>query len=212
MIRELISTVVVLSFLTVPATATEWKIDNVHSSVQFKVRHMVVSRTKGEFRDFEGTIQYDGDLSKGSVNMTIKTASLNTNDEGRDKHVRSEEFLDAAQYPIMTFSSTKVVALDDSKFELTGKLTIKDVTKEVTFDGEYFGETTDPWGNVRMGFSASTKINRQDYHVSYSNTLDSGGLMVGDEVQILLEIEAIKVKPKESSDKEEPLAPETTGE
>lgn len=200
MIKHLVSSVVALSFLAVPATAAEWKIDKVHSSVQFKVRHMVVSRTKGEFRDFEGTIQYDGDLAKGSVNMTIKTASLNTNDEGRDKHVRSDEFLDAVKYPVMTFVSNKIVLGADDSFKLTGDLTIKDVTKEVTFDCEYFGETTDPWGNLRMGFSASTKIDRHEFHISYSGILDSGGLMVGNEVEILMEIEAIKVKPEKSGE------------
>lgn len=200
MIRQFVSSVVALSLLTVPAIAAEWKIDNVHSSVQFKVRHMVVSRTKGEFRDFEGMIQYDGDLAKGSVTMTIKTASLNTNDEGRDKHVRSEEFLDAVKYPVMTFTSKKIVVGKDGGFRLTGDFTIKDVTKEVTFDCEYFGETIDPWGNARMGFSASTKIDRHEFHISFSSTLDSGGLIVGNEVEILLEIEAIKVKPEKSAD------------
>lgn len=200
MIKKLVSLAVVFSFLTIPATAAEWEIDRVHSSVQFKVRHMVVSRTKGDFTDFEGMIQYDGDLAKGSVNMIIQTASLNTNNENRDKHVKSDDFLDVEKYPVMTFNSNKIVVGADGRFTMTGDITIKDVTKEVTFDCEYYGETADHRGNMRMGFSASTKIDRQEFHIAFDNLLESGGLLVGNEVEILMEIEAIKVKSEESAE------------
>ena len=182
-----------------PAVAAEWTIDKTHSSVQFKVRHMVVSRTSGTFNDFAGSIIFDGDFSTGSTELTLQAASLYTANEDRDNHVTSEEFLDVKKYPTIKFISKKIVTGKEGKFKLTGDLTIKDVTKEVTFDCEYFGETLDPRGNTRMGFSAEARINRQDFNVKFDGVLESGGLVVGNEVSIFLEIEAIKQKPEEKS-------------
>ncbi len=191
--------VATLAFLTLSsnASAETWNIDPAHSSITFEVTHMVISKVRGRFTDFSGAVNFDGkDISHGSVSVTAKTASVNTDNEDRDEHLRSDEFFDAEKYPTMTFKSTKVSDIKDGKFKLTGDLTIKDVTKEVTFDCEFRGVVNDLWGNIRAGFSAETTINRQDFNVSWSAVLEGGGLALGNDVDLKLEFEAIKAKPK----------------
>jgi len=183
------------------AQAETWNIDASHSSVSFEVTHMVISKVRGRFTDFSGVINFDGkDISHGSVKVSAKTASVNTDNEDRDEHLRSDEFFDAETYPTMTFTSTKVSEVKDGKFKLTGDLTIKDVTKEVTFDCEFPGVVKDPWGNTRAGFSAETTINRQDFGVTWSTVLEGGGLALGNDVDLKLEFEAIKAKPKDQTE------------
>lgn len=177
------------------ARAEKWEIDVAHSSVGFSVRHMVVTKTHGKFNDFNGYIDFDGkNVEKGSVEITAQIASIDTDNKKRDDHLRSPDFFDAEKFRTMIFKSKKVIKGKGSEFKLEGDLTIKDVTKEVTFDCEFNGVINDPMGNTRAGFSATAKINRQDFNVKWSKSLDAGGLVVGDEVKINLEIEAVKTQ------------------
>jgi polyisoprenoid-binding protein YceI len=170
--------------------AEDWKVDKVHSWVGFEVSHLVVSKTKGRFTDFEGEVKFDGkDLTKGTVNFTVQTASINTEDEKRDAHLKSPDFFDAEKFPTMTFVSKKVVVEDDDEFKLVGDLTIRGVTKEVTFECEFRGSIDTPWGFKKAGFSAETTIDRQEFDVSWSQSLDAGGLVVGNDVELILELE-----------------------
>ena len=196
MIKKVLGVMFLTLALSVSVFADEWTIDKTHSSVSFKVRHMVVSKVKGGFDDFSGTVQFDGsNLTTGSVEMTIDVASIDTDDAGRDKHLVSADFFDAATFPKITFKSKKVIA-DGDNYKIVGDMTMKDVTKEVTFDVEFSGTVDDPWGNTRAGFSASTTIDRQEFNVSFSKTLDNGGLVVGNDVEIELELEIVKAKPE----------------
>jgi polyisoprenoid-binding protein YceI len=173
-------------------SAEKFTLDASHSTVEFAVRHMVLSTVKGQFSDISGTILYDeNDLSRSSIEVVIKVASINTNNAKRDDHLKSPDFFDAGTFPEITFKSTKIEKTGDS-YLLTGTLTMRNVTKEISFPFEVTGRLTDPWGNIRMGAEASLKINRQDYGISWSKTLDGGGLVVGDEVKIGLSVEAIK--------------------
>ncbi|HPF34766.1 MAG TPA: YceI family protein [Candidatus Krumholzibacteria bacterium] len=174
------------------AQAATYAIDASHSSVSFKVRHMMVSKVKGFFEDFEGTIEFDEtNMKSAKVNAVIQMASVNTNDEKRDGHLRNEDFFDVAKYPTMTFTSTGVKQ-DGDDWLLMGDLTMHGVTKPVTLELEYNGTVEDPWGNTRVGFSAEGEIDRTEFGIVYNSTLDKGGLAVGNEVEIMLEIEAIK--------------------
>ena len=187
---------VVFVFLAVSfSQAEKWDIDGAHSSIGFSVSHLVISKTTGKFKEFNGAINFDGkDLKTGSVEMTVVVNSINTEDENRDKHLRSADFFDIEKFPNMMFKSTKIHDVNGNKFKLTGDLTIKDVTKEVTFDAEFNGVVNDPWGNTKAGFTAETTINRQDFNITWSNTLDGGGLVVGNDVKINIELELAKAK------------------
>jgi polyisoprenoid-binding protein YceI len=174
--------------------ADTYTIDKAHSSVLFVVKHMVISKVKGEFNEYTGVIQYDeADVAKSSVEVTIKTASIGTRDEKRDGHLRSPDFFDAEKYPEITFKSKRIEKSEDG-FVAVGDLTMRGVTKEIKIPFEITGFVTDPWGNTRMGVSAELKIDRQDYGISWSQKLDAGGLVVSDTVEIELEIEAVKAK------------------
>ena len=176
------------------ALAASWKIDPAHTTVEFKIRHLMISWVKGVFTNVEGTVIInESDQARSSVNIQIETASINTNNKKRDDHLRSPEFFDVATYPVMTFVSKKVVIANGQPVEIVGDLTIRDVTREVTLEVEDFSQVvTDPWGNTRRGATASTKINRKDYGLTWSKTLETGGVVVGDEVRISLEVEMIK--------------------
>jgi len=195
MLKKLLIFITAIMIFAVGAQAETWTVDATHSSIGFSVSHLVISKTRGNFRDFEGTINFDGkNLAGGSVEVSAKIASVDTDDEKRDGHLKSNEFFDGGKYPTMSFKSTGVVVGSGSEFKLVGDLTIKDVTKEVTFDCEFVGVVADPWGNTRAGFSAATTIDRQDFGVSWNKTLDAGGLMVGNDVKITLELEAVQMK------------------
>ncbi|MFQ5498393.1 MAG: YceI family protein [Candidatus Zixiibacteriota bacterium] len=198
MFKRLLAFSILVISLALPAVADDWKVDGVHSSVNFSVRHMIISNVKGTFGDISGDVGFDGkNVEAGSVAFTIQIASIDTDNEKRDKHLRSEEFFNAEKYPTMSFASKEVRADSSSKFILTGDLTLKDVTKEVSFMCEFNGVVTDPWGNTRAGFSAESTIDRQEFNITWSNTLDGGGLVVGNDVKISLEIEIVKVVPEE---------------
>ena len=180
--------------LALPAVAAKWEVDKAHSSVNFKVSHMVISTVNGRFDTFDGTVNFDPeDLAKGSVEMTIDVASISTDNEKRDGHLKSADFFDVEKYPKITFKSKKVILGEGKHFQLVGDLTIKDVTKEVTFDCAFHG-AVDFMGTTKAGFACTTTIDRQDFHVNWSKTLDNGGLVAGDEVEITVDLELNKAK------------------
>ena len=168
-----------------------WTIDASHSSVEFAVRHMMVSKVKGRFATFAGTITIDDDPLQSHVEATIDVASVDTHDKGRDDHLRSADFFDAATYPQMTFASTGVRPARGD-YVLTGDLTIRGVTRPVELALELNGVNPDPWGGLRAGFTAETEINRKDFGLTWNAAIETGGVVVGDRIKIQLEIEAIK--------------------
>jgi polyisoprenoid-binding protein YceI len=171
---------------------TRWTLDPAHSQVEFRVRHMMISTVKGFFPGVEGTIHVDDeDLSRSSVEVEIETASIDTRNEDRDTHLRSGDFFDVETYPVMRFRGRRVEGIAE-RFRVVGDLTIRDATREVTLDGETLGSGTDPWGNERMAFRAETKINRKDFGLTWNQALEAGGVLVGDEVTIVLEVQAVR--------------------
>jgi polyisoprenoid-binding protein YceI len=175
-----------------PAGTTTWKIDPSHSSVEFAVKHLMISTVKGRFADIEGTVHIvDGAPSRSSVTATLKAASIDTRTGQRDDHLRSADFLDAVNFPEITFQSTRVSG-DASEFTVTGNLTIRGVTKEITLQAQNEGAGKDPWGGERIGFSATTKLDRRAFGLTYNQALETGGVLVGNDVKISIEVEVIK--------------------
>jgi polyisoprenoid-binding protein YceI len=195
MLRGVLFSAAILALSTTGASGETWKIDPAHTSVGFSVKHLVITTVNGNFTDFAGTIDFDGkDVSTGSVEMTIKSASVDTRQAKRDEDLRSSSFFSVDSFPTIKFKSKKVIKGEGNTFKLIGDMTMKDVTKEVTFDCLFNGVIQDPWGGTRASFTADTHINRQDFHINYSKTLDNGGLVAGNDVNIHLEIEAVKAK------------------
>lgn len=188
------------AILSMPAGAatSEWKIDPAHSSAQFSVRHMAISTVRGAFSKVNGTIVLDDkDITKSTVDVTIDVSTVDTREPGRDNDLRSDKFFDVAHFPTMTFKSKKVEQVTTGKLKVTGDLTIRGTTKEVVLDVE--GPTApikDPFGFIRAAANATTKINRQDYGVKWNATLDNGGVVVGDDVNITIDAEMVKPAPK----------------
>ena len=176
-----------------PQTST-WDIDPVHSTVEFKVKHMMIANVRGHFSKVSGVLTRDeSDVTKSTVEASIEAASIDTRDDQRDAHLRSADFLDVENHPWLTFVSTKINKLGIGEVAVEGDLTIRGVTQPVTFNVE--GPTPpikDPWGNVRIAVSATTKINRKDFGLTWNTALETGGILVGDEVTITLEIEFVK--------------------
>jgi polyisoprenoid-binding protein YceI len=185
----------VLSLPAAAATST-WNIDPAHSSAQFSVRHLAISTVRGTFSKLNGTVQLDeSDITKSTVNVSIDVATVDTHEPDRDADLRTDKFFDVAKYPTMTFKSKKVEQVAPGKLKVTGDFTLHGVTKEVVLDVE--GPTPpvkDPWGNQRAAVSASTKINRQVYGVKWNANMDNGGVVVGDDVSITLDVEMVKAK------------------
>jgi polyisoprenoid-binding protein YceI len=170
-----------------------WVIDNSHSHVQFTVRHMMISKVRGRFANFSGSVNFDEQTpANSSVNVQIEAASIETKDEKRDGHLVSPDFLDAANHPYLTFVSKRVVAKDETHGTIYGDLTIRGVTKEVALEVEYNGQAKSPWGTTSAGFNASTKINRKDWGLNWNVALETGGVLVGEEVSIEIELEIVK--------------------
>jgi polyisoprenoid-binding protein YceI len=193
--KKLIVGIIALAIAAPSLSAAVWDFDKAHSNIGFTVRHMVITKVQGKFDDFSGTISFDGkDLSAGSVDVSIKTASINTGVANRDNHLKSNDFFAADSFPQLTFKSKKVVPGADGAFKIVGDLTMRGVTKEVTLDATFNGTIKDPMGNSRAGFTASARINRQDWGISWSKTLDSGGLVASNDVDINLDIEAVEHK------------------
>lgn len=196
LLTRAISVATLAATLSLPAAGatSTWQIDPNHSAAQFAVRHLAISTVRGAFTKVNGTIQLDDkDISKSSVNVTIEADSVDTRVPNRDKDLRSDHFFDVEKYPTITFKSTKVDQVEPGKLKVTGDLTIHGVTKPVVLDVE--GPTAavkDPWGNQRAAANATTKINRQDFGVKWNATMDGGGLVVGDDVAITIDVEMVQ--------------------
>ena len=189
MIQRLALTLIVLFVMVTSLSAATWKVDVAHSSVNFSVKHLVISTVNGGFDEFAGSLDWDGkDLATGKVDFTIQLSSVDTDNAKRDEHLVSPDFFDAAKYPTITFKSTRVITGEGSSFKLIGDMTMLGVTKSVTFDCEFNG-TANFMNTTKAGFSASAKIDRQEFGVSWSKALDGGGLVVSDDVKISLELE-----------------------
>jgi len=182
--------------LSLPAAAanSNWQIDPAHSSAMFSVRHLAISTVRGAFSKVTGYVVFDDkDVSKSTVEVTIDANSVDTRVPDRDNDLRSEKFFDVAHYPSITFKSRRVEQLAPGKLKVTGDLTIRGTTKEVVLDVEGpTGPVKDPWGNTRNAATATTKINRQDFGVKWNATLDNGGVVVGDDVSIVIDVELVK--------------------
>lgn len=173
---------------------TNYQIDPSHSNIQFSIRHMMISNVRGTFTGVKGTISFDPqNVQASGIQAEIDVSSVNTGDANRDTHLKSADFFDVAQYPTMTFVSTQVEKIGDSEYRVTGNLTLHGVTKPVvlTID-EVADEAKDPWGNVRIAAAAKGKINRKDFGLNWSAALETGGVLVGDEVNMEFDVQAIK--------------------
>jgi polyisoprenoid-binding protein YceI len=170
-----------------------WSIDTSHSEVGFSVRHMMISTARGSFHKFGGTVEFnEADPVASTVDITIDVASIDTRDEKRDGHLKSADFFDVENYPVMTFKSAKVEKTGDATGKLHGDLTIKGVTKPVTLDVEYLGQAKSPWGTTSAGFAAKVSIDRKDFGLNWNVALETGGILVGDKVNIAIELEIVK--------------------
>ena len=178
---------------TPTGTTTTWKIDPSHSHVEFAVKHLMISTVKGRFAGVEGTVRLDeSNPQAAAVDVRIDVASIDTREAQRDAHLRSADFFDAEKYPTLTFSATRIQDRKGNTFTLAGDLTIHGVTRPVNLDVTEEGRTRDPWGNERLGVSATTKIKRSDFGLTWNQALEAGGVLVGDEVKVLLELELLK--------------------
>ncbi len=185
---------VLLNAAYTSAETARYEVDPDHSIVEFKVAHMVISKTTGHFKDYTGFIEMDPDAGTvKSIEATIKTASVTTNQEKRDTHLRNPDFFDVEKYPTMVYKM-KTYKKSGDGYTAIGDLTLHGVTKEMTLTGNINGVTKDPWGNTRAGFTAEGKVDRKDFGMVWNKALDSGGLIVGDDVLIKLDIECIKAK------------------
>jgi polyisoprenoid-binding protein YceI len=170
-----------------------WNIDTAHSAVHFSVRHMVVSKTRGRFAKWSGKLELDPkQLSQAKVEVEIDPASIDTGDAQRDAHLRSPDFFEVEKFPKATFKSTKVEDRGNGRLAVEGNLTLRGVTRPVVLDATYEGVGKDPWGGERIGFSATTTLIRGDFNVNFNKALDQGGVLVGEKVELNLEVEALK--------------------
>ncbi|MCA9984207.1 MAG: YceI family protein [Anaerolineales bacterium] len=170
-----------------------WQIDLAHSHINFSVRHMMISTVRGTFDSFSGTVEFDPETPAAtSVNVSIDAASINTREEKRDEHLRSGDFLDVANFPAITFVSKRVEPAGADSGKLIGDLTIHGVTREVVLDVDYHGQAKSPWGTTSAGFSASTKIKRDDFGLTWNVALETGGWLVGNDIKIEIEVEVVE--------------------
>jgi polyisoprenoid-binding protein YceI len=182
-----------MAVITAPSTVT-WKIDPAHSRAEFKVKHMMISNVKGSFSGLSGTLIEDpADPTRSQVEASIDIGTINTSDEQRDTHLKSADFFHHDQHPVITFKSTRVEKKAEEEYAVTGDLTLRGTTRPVTFAVEGpSAPGNDPWGNTRIGLSATTKINRKDFGLTWNAALETGGILVGEDVQITLDVQFIK--------------------
>ena len=172
---------------------TKWTIDPSHSEIQFKVKHLMVSYVTGQFKNFNASVETDGDdFTTAKVRFTAEVNSISTNNEQRDGHLKNSDFFDADNHPELTFESSKLEKINEDEFNVLGILTMRGISKEVVLHAEYGGIMLDPWGNSRTGFSISGKINRKDFGVSFGMVSETGGVLLGDEVKIMANVEFIR--------------------
>ena len=172
--------------------AGTWSVDPAHSKVGFAVKHMGIATVRGEFTEFEGTLEIGEDLSSAKAYGTVKTQSVDTNEPQRDDHLRSPDFFDAAQFPELSFESTSIEALDAEEYRITGRLTIHGVTNEITLHADFEGTDIDPWGNERVALEVTGQLSRGDYEMKFNQALGSGNMLVSDKVNLALDISAVK--------------------
>ncbi len=188
--------ILLLAVPTAYAEMAKWNVDHDHSTIGFQVKHMVISKTNGKFTDYSGFIVMDPEAKEvKTLEAVIQTKSVFTDHKKRDEHLRTDDFFDVQKHPTMTYKMKSYKKTGDN-YTALGDLTLRGVTKEITLVGNLNGVTKDPWGNTRAGFTAEGTLNRKDFGMEFSPTLDSGGLMVGNDVKLILEIEVIKEKPK----------------
>ena len=171
----------------------KWTIDPTHSEVGFKVKHMMFTNVKGLFNDYSADIDFNDDLKEANLQFEAKINSIFTNNADRDNHLKSADFFDAEQYPILNFKSTNIQG-NGSEYEITGDLTIKGITKPITLNAEFSGLMTDPWGNTKVGLNLDGKINRKDFGLTYNAALETGGVLVGEDVKLNAEIQLVEQK------------------
>ena len=170
-----------------------FKIDPAHSEIEFKVKHLMITTVTGKFNSFDATMESnEADFSDASISFSADVNSINTSNEQRDGHLKSDDFFNAEQYPTLNFASTGIKKLSESNYELTGDLTIRDVTRTITLAVEYGGTMVDPWGQTKAGFEISGKINRKDFGLKWSATTEAGGVVVSDEVKLQLNVQMVK--------------------
>ncbi len=199
--KKLFSLLSVMAFMFISvqllAQGTKWTVDKSHSNVKFTVTHMTVSEVEGTFKIFEGNVEHTKpDFSDATISFQVDINSINTENENRDKHLKSEDFFNATQFPTMKFSSTSFKPLGNNKYQLSGNLTIRDITKPVVFDVSY-GGTVNAGKGRKSGFKAKTTINRFDYNLKWDRATEAGGLVVGKDVDIQINLEMNEVKPQE---------------
>ncbi|MDX1828356.1 MAG: YceI family protein [Lutibacter sp.] len=188
-----ISLLFALLAVTFASAQTVWNFDKAHSSVHFSVKHMVISEVEGQFTKFDGDIKTTkDDFSDAKINFTVAINSVSTDNEKRDNHLKGADFFDVAKYPTMTFVSTAVEKVSDGIYNLKGNLTLHGVTKPITLKMTYGGTIKDPWGNTRAGLKVSGTINRVDFGLKYNSTMEAGGLLIGEDVNISCKVELIK--------------------
>ena len=174
-------------------TTTKWSLDPTHSEIGFKIKHLMISNVSGNFNKFDVQVKTNGDdFANATVTAKIDVASINTNNEQRDAHLANADFFETDKHPNIIFKSTKVEKVDDDTFNLYGDLTIKETTKPVKLSVEYSGIAKDPWGNVKAGFTINGKINRKDWGINYNAVLETGGIMLGEELKVNGEIQLVK--------------------
>lgn len=173
--------------------ATQWTLDAAHSELTFKIKHMMISNVSGSFSKFDGTVSTEGDdLTTAKVSFTIQVDSISTNNEQRDGHLKSPDFFDTASYPTIDFVSTAFNKIDSENYKLEGNLTMHGVTNAVSLNVEYGGTGKDPWGNTRAGFTVEGKINRKDFGLGWNAALETGGVLVGEDVKLTAHVQFIK--------------------
>ncbi|MEJ9228584.1 YceI family protein [Peribacillus butanolivorans] len=174
-------------------TNTKWAIDPTHSTIEFSVKHMMIAKVKGSFNKFEANISANpSDLTTAEIDFTVDVASIDTRNADRDNHLRSADFFDVEKNPTLTFKSTKIVKTGDDEYDVTGDVTLNGFTNEETFAITFEGQGKDPWGNEKAGFSGKGKVKRSDYGLTYNAALETGGVLIGDQITLTIEIEAAK--------------------
>ncbi len=172
---------------------TAWAIDPTHSAIEFKVKHMMFTNVSGKFNQFKATIENeDEQFETSSIQFSADVSSVDTNNTDRDNHLKSADFFEADNFPKLSFTSTGIKKTDDNEFEILGDLTVKNTTKNVTLKAEYSGLMKDPWGNTKIGLSISGKINRKDFGLTWNAALETGGVLVGEEVKLVADVQFVK--------------------
>jgi polyisoprenoid-binding protein YceI len=185
--------IVLLAGLSNNVKAVEWRFDHPHTNIGFSITHLVISDVTGRFNEFDGTFSSPGDDFEGSrVSITIKTASIDTDNEKRDKHLRSADFFDAEKHPEITFKSTSFEKVGDKKYKISGQFMMNGVTRDIALEATLTGVIDDPWGGTRAGFKATTTLDRYDYNLTYNKALETGGFLIGRDVDVVINVELIK--------------------